>query len=120
MLLCESYVGTDGSHAPVLLPRQLVGRGPQGDVCEECGNDHVREEPFRRHIQHPLAAYESIASGRVPIQTFKANQAYICDFLLQLEQELTHFDLFVRRVEGEFEALIAQVAAQRDIRSPLR
>jgi hypothetical protein len=49
----------------------------------------------------------------VPIQTFKAKQEYISDFLLQLEQELAHFDLFVRRVEGEFDALIAQVAAQR-------
>ena len=66
------------------------------------------------HSKHPICAYQAVATGRVPIETFRKKQFYINDFQLCIGEELAQFDAFMRQTEAEFDAVLNKVAAKKE------
>lgn len=87
---------------------------PLRKFCDGCELSHYQKARHLTHSIHPISAYQTVASGRVSVETFKKKQLNINDFLLRIEEELVKFDTFTHQVENEFEALIAQIAAKKE------
>ena len=133
------HLETEGAHMPVPVQRQaapiLPVQGEGNQVCDECRNraaahfclcavplrkfcagcdmTHYQKAPNQAHFKHPIAAYQTVASGKIPIEEFRRKQLYINDLQLRIGGELANFDEFARRVEGEFDALLEHIAAKK-------
>jgi len=140
--LCEgciiTHLGTEGAHMPIPI-KKLASAGvpatgnetcdecrnraavrfclcttPLRKFCEQCDIVHYQKAPLLTHSKHPIVTYQAVATGRVPIETFRKKQLYINDFQLRIGEELTNFDAFMRQVEGEFDQALGKVAAKKE------
>ena len=73
----------------------------------------LSESTSNRPLETPCEC-QAVLSGRVPIIDFRKKQAYISEFLVQLEQEISDHDDFSRRVEEELTNLAEEFLAQKD------
>jgi len=129
---------TEGTHTPVAIHRPAAVPVPKVEkiVCEECSQRpavylclcrfscrklcepcdtlHYQRPPQTAHSKHPVRECQAVLSGKVPIIDFRKKQAYISEFLVQLEQEISDHDDFSRRVEEELTNLAEEFLAQKD------
>lgn len=83
-------------------------------LCGDCEGNHCRKIPHTAHSTHPVSVYESMKSGGEPYDVIRNKQKCMDDLLKRLNDELIHFDAYVRQVETEFETLIAQITAEKE------
>lgn len=86
---------------------------PLRKFCQGCDIAHYQKRRGVTHSMHPISAYEPVTSGRVQVEAFRSKQLYINDFQLRFWDELVQFDAFMRQVDSEFTALIAQITARK-------
>jgi len=60
-----------------------------------------------------MLAYQSVASGRVPLETFRRKQQFINDFQLRIGEELTRFDAREKQISEEFDTLLQKVIVKK-------
>jgi len=141
ILICAGcladHIEAAGTHLPVPMQKKaLLSGGPGNEVCDECrakaavrfclcttplrkfceGCDftHYQKARHMTHSVHAISAYQSVASGKVPLETFRKKQFYINDFQLRIGEELVQFDTFTKQVEDEFGLLLAQITEKKE------
>lgn len=131
-------MGTAGTHIPSLFQEkvsiEVPAQKPEQKLCDECGKKPAYRfclctSPFPKfcegcesnqimlhvtHSIHPISVYQSMASGRVPIEAIRSKQKYVSDLKARLQDELIRFDAYARKIETEFEALVAQINARKE------
>lgn len=87
---------------------------PLKKLCADCDTEHFQKAPGQDHFLHPMAAFQSVDSGKVPLGTFRRKQLYINDFRASIGKELQRFDAFNTQVGIEFDVLIEDVKARKE------
>ena len=87
---------------------------PIRKFCEQCDFAHYQKASLMTHSKHPIRAYQAVATGRLPVETFRKKQLYINDLQLCIGEELTQFDAFAKQTREEFDAVLNKVAAKKE------
>jgi len=66
------------------------------------------------HLPSPIHAYKAIATGKVPIETFRIKQFYINELQRFIYEEFTHFDTFAKQTQTELDDFLQKITTQRE------
>jgi len=82
--------------------------------CVSCDSAHYQQTAYLTHSRHPISVYQSVVSGKTPIDVFRKKQLFINEFQRKISEELMNFDAFVGEISQGFESLVCEINAKKE------